>query len=254
MTPARRRPAALAIAAFALVSSCAGAEARDADASAGVSAPVVVVEPSASTTTTTTADDDGVAPTATATTPPTTAAPVPITSTPTTSPPTTTPQAVERSGADVGPENAVGDPIGIRIPSLEVDSPIVPTGVNPDGTVAVPPSADVAGWFEPGPRPGEPGPSVVMAHVDSARTGPGVFYRLREIQPGAVVSIDTADGSVDFVVDRTEQHAKVEFPTNDVYGAVPGRQLRLVTCGGEFDRSARSYYDNIIVYLNRIES
>ena len=208
----------------------------------------------ADTTVATTAPASDLAPSATATPTVTTTVTTAATtgSTATATPVNPPPVAVERSGADVDSIADVGDPVGIRIPTLEVDSPIVATGVHEDGTVAVPPSADVAGWFDLGPRPGERGPAVVMAHVDSAHTGPGVFYRLREIQAGAVVTIVTTTGPVDFVVRRVEQHAKVEFPTDDVYGPVPGAELRLVTCGGGFDRSVRSYDDNIIVYLVRV--
>lgn len=246
----RLRPAA-AVAPIALVlalSSCGG------DPLTTSSAPRSIAAESTSPTTTTPPIASTSAP-ATTTSSSTTAAPAARAPVPTTTaPPPSTLPVVERSGADVGPTTVVGDPVGIRIPSLDVDSPIVPTGVNPDGSVAVPSSADVAGWFEPGPRPGERGPSVVMAHVDSARTGPGVFFRLRDIRAGALVSIDTTEGEIDFVVERIEQHAKDEFPTDDVYGPVPAAELRLVTCGGEFDRSVRSYDDNIVVYLKRATS
>lgn len=154
-----------------------------------------------------------------------------------------------RSGADAGTTTPVGHPLAIRIPSLDIDSVLAPTGVHEDGTIEVPPDANVAGWFEGGPRPGERGPALIMGHVDSARTGPGVFYRLRDMQVGDVAIVDTMQGEHRFVVEAIEQHKKTEFPTEEVYGPVPGPALRLVTCGGEFDRSVRSYYDNIIVYL-----
>jgi hypothetical protein len=163
-------------------------------------------------------------------------------------PPTTSIAPVERPGAEAVAAT-VADPVAIHIPSIGVDSALVSTGVLDDGTVAVPPDANIAGWFNGGPRPGERGPAVIMGHVDSARTGPGVFYRLRDIVIGDIVTIDTPDGPIEFVVERVEQHPKLEFPTGAVYGPTPGPTLRLVTCGGSFDRSVRSYYDNIIVFL-----
>ena len=259
MIALRRAVLLAAIGALSLTACGASTPGDGSGASADAAATVVADAADGSTTLPTT------------TTPSTTVATPPVTRVPTTSPTTspdvtttisdatttmpstttTVPATVERSGAGVGPTDTVGDPLGIRIASLGVDSPIVATGLHDDGTVAVPPSADVAGWFDQGPRPGQRGPAVVMAHVDSASTGPGVFYRLRDIQVGAIVTIDTADGPIDFVTERIEQHPKIEFPTDDVYGPVPRRELRLVTCGGEFDRSVRSYYDNIIVYLVR---
>ncbi|MCW2614562.1 MAG: hypothetical protein JWN08_1556 [Frankiales bacterium] len=56
----------------------------------------------------------------------------------------------------------------------------------------------------------------------------------------------TADGAVrTYVVERVEQHAKDAFPTFDV---VTGDGLRLVTCGGDVDRRAGSYRDDLVVY------
>jgi hypothetical protein len=33
-----------------------------------------------------------------------------------------------------------------------------------------------------------------------------------------------------------------------VFGATPDAELRLVTCGGAFDRAARSYVDDVVVF------
>ena len=41
------------------------------------------------------------------------------------------------------------------------------------------------------------------------------------------------------------------FPTLDVYGDTAGPELRLITCGGPFDASARSYVDNIVVFARQ---
>lgn len=155
------------------------------------------------------------------------------------------------SGANVNVV-AVGEPRAIRIPSLGIASSLVPLGIAADGTAEVPSTADQAGWFAGGPRPGETGAAVVLGHVDS-QDGPGVFARLRDIRPGAPVVIESGDGDaateVTFVVSRIEQVAKDRFPSKAVYGAVPEAALRLVTCGGSFDRTSGHYRDNVIVYL-----
>jgi sortase (surface protein transpeptidase) len=89
---------------------------------------------------------------------------------------------------------------------------------------------------------------VVLGHVDSRR-GPAVFYRLRELRRGDQITVTRADGStVRFVVQRTEQTLKRRFPTDDVYYPTLRPGLRLVTCGGEFDRRIHHYKSNIIVY------
>lgn len=139
-------------------------------------------------------------------------------------------------------------PIGIRIPVISVDADMIPLGIRDDGSIEVPADFSRTGWWADGPEPGETGPSVVLGHVDS-RTGPAVFYSLTDLAPGDEVIIDRADGSsVTYRVDRIEQHSKDRFPTQAVYGDTPDPELRLVTCGGDFDRSERSYRDNIVVF------
>jgi sortase (surface protein transpeptidase) len=141
-------------------------------------------------------------------------------------------------------------PVRIDIPSIGVSSALDRLGRAPDGTVETPPLSrgGVAGWYEPGPRPGDPGSAVILGHVDSTR-GPAVFYRLRELRRGDEVRVGRADGStVRFVVQRTEQTLKRRFPTDDVYYPTWRPGLRLVTCGGVFDASWGHYLSNIIVY------
>lgn len=139
-------------------------------------------------------------------------------------------------------------PVGIRIPSIGVDASMIPLGLRPDRSIEVPQDFAQAGWWADGPEPGEPGPAVILGHVDS-RSGPAVFFDLRNLESGDKVVIDRADGtSVTYRVDRLEQHPKDEFPTDAVYGPTSDAQLRLVTCGGDFDRSVRHYVDNIVVF------
>jgi sortase (surface protein transpeptidase) len=141
-------------------------------------------------------------------------------------------------------------PVRIDIPRIGVASSLLRLGREPDGTVATPPlrRAAVAGWYALGPRPGDPGSAVILGHVDSKR-GPAVFFRLRELRRGDEVRVRRADGSlVRFVVERTEQFPKQRFPTDDVYYPTLTPGLRLVTCGGLFDRRSGHYRSNIIVF------
>jgi len=105
-----------------------------------------------------------------------------------------------------------------------------------------------AGWYADGVLPGDRGPAIVVGHVDSAVDGPAVFFRLRELRVGDAVMVRQGNGAVlRYVVDATQSFPKREFPTELVYGPSPLAQLRLITCGGDFDSGARSYLDNLIV-------
>jgi hypothetical protein len=139
-------------------------------------------------------------------------------------------------------------PVRLTIPKINVASSLDRLGRAPDGTVEVPSRWQVAGWYAPGPRPGDPGSAVILGHVDS-RSGPAVFYRLRELRPGDEILITRADRSkLRFVVQRTEQYDKLRFPTDEVYYPTLTSTLRLVTCGGQFDHRTGHYRSNIIVF------
>jgi sortase family protein len=139
-------------------------------------------------------------------------------------------------------------PARLEIPAIGVSTPLVRLGRLPDGTIEVPHAWDKAGWYDQGPRPGQPGPAVLLGHVDSKK-GPAVFYRLRDLRPGDIVRVGLTNGrTLVFRVQRTERYPKDKFPTEAVYFPTLDRELRLITCGGDFDYAKGSYVDNIVVY------
>ena len=142
----------------------------------------------------------------------------------------------------------VAQPVRLRIPALKVDAKIERLGLQRDGTIAVPATTDIAGWYEYGPRPGQPGPAVILGHVDS-QAGPGIFIDLYRVRPGTTVRVDRSDGSsATFTITQVKKVPKVQFPTDLVYAPTLDPTLRLVTCGGSFDRARRSYRDNVIAF------
>ncbi len=139
-------------------------------------------------------------------------------------------------------------PVRLRISKLQLTTSLERLGRAPDGTVQVPNRPDLAGWYAPGPRPGDPGSAVILGHVDDHHA-PAVFYRLRELRAGDRLTITRADGSaVRFVVQRTQQYPKDRFPTDEVYYPTLRSTLRLITCGGQFDPTTGHYQSNIIVF------
>jgi hypothetical protein len=139
-------------------------------------------------------------------------------------------------------------PVRLQIPAINVSTSLVKLGRLPDGSLEVPKDWDTAGWYDKGPRPGQPGPAVILGHVDS-KTGPAVFYQLRALRPGDTVRVGLADGRMlVFRVQRVQRYPKDKFPTEAVYFPTLNRELRLITCGGEFDYAAGSYRDNIVAY------
>jgi LPXTG-site transpeptidase (sortase) family protein len=148
-----------------------------------------------------------------------------------------------------GDSNPAGiRPLRVEIPSIGVDAPIEGIALNAAGELAPPVLAPDAGWYAGSSLPGAIGPSVIAGHVDSL-TGPAVFARLRELTPGDTVEVSRSDGrTVRFRVTQVAQYRKDRFPTAAVYGPTPAGALRLITCGGSYDRRGAGYPDNVVVY------
>jgi len=139
-------------------------------------------------------------------------------------------------------------PVSLVIPAIGVRTRLIRLGLSRAGTLQVPGSTAVAGWYDGSPRPGAIGSSVIAGHVDSY-AGPGVFFELRELRPGDRVYVRRADGTLAvFTVTSIRRYLKDRFPTAAVYGPAPGAQLRLITCGGTFDYATRTYLANVVVY------
>ena len=154
------------------------------------------------------------------------------------------------SASAPSPPKTPATPVWIRIDAIGASAPVDPLGLNADGTLEVPKDYARAGYYTGRSLPGEVGPAIIAAHVDS-KTGPAVFHRLRDLKPGDEVVVTRADDSeVVFAVDGLEQHPKSAFPTKAVYDPTPGATLRLITCGGTFNEASGHYRDNLIAFAH----
>ncbi|RRR99145.1 class F sortase [Glycomyces terrestris] len=157
---------------------------------------------------------------------------------------------------------AVADPAGgdwldrsaptrVDIDRIGVHAPLAPLGLDYRGDFEVPRMwrPHEAGWFEPGPAPGEFGPAVLMGHVDTERSGPAVFFAVRRLEEGDAIEVTREDGLiVSYEVTAVESFPKRRLPYEDVFGVEPEPVLRLITCGGEFDRRTGDYTENVVVF------
>lgn len=150
--------------------------------------------------------------------------------------------------ADPAPRpDVVQDPARVRIPAIGVDAEVVHLGTTAEGALDVPSDPGVTGWWADGVRPGRHGPAVIAGHVDWT-DGPAVFFRLGELRPGDVVEVEGRDGHrLTFTVVEILEVPKEEFPTATVYGPTERPTLRLITCGGPFDRAGGHYLHNVVV-------
>jgi LPXTG-site transpeptidase (sortase) family protein len=145
-------------------------------------------------------------------------------------------------------------PVSISIASLDVASaPVVHVGVEDNGFMEVP-GADAVGWYRFNPKPGQEGSSVLAAHISYNGT-PGVFRYLSEVDVGDRVVVGFEDGSRSvFEIVEVAQYDKQELPLDRVFAKTGDPTLTLITCGGDFNRTLRSYEDNFVAYAVPIET
>jgi hypothetical protein len=146
-------------------------------------------------------------------------------------------------------------PLSLAIPRIGVRAKIIPLGLRPDGSPAVPPLTTpfVTSWYDLGPTPGAPGAAVIFGHVDSAAVGPAVFYNLGRLRTGDRVDVTLADRrTAVFRVYGARLYPKTDFPSQGVYGYTRWPTLRLVTCGGEFDRRTGQYLGSVVVFAEYV--
>jgi hypothetical protein len=150
----------------------------------------------------------------------------------------------------------VASPVSLTIPLIGVKTNLITLGLAVGGSMQVPVSTSVAGWYTGSPRPGAVGSSIIVGHVDGrvdSTEARGVFFRLNTLKAGDDVFVKRADGTTaEFRVTEVQTYLKDHFPTQTVYGPTPDAELRLITCGGAFDSVTRHYLSNIVVYAIQV--
>ena len=147
-------------------------------------------------------------------------------------------------------------PVAVAIPAIGVRARIIPLGLDSSGGMAVP-SLDtpfLTSWYDLGSAPGQAGPAVLLGHVDSAKAGPAVYYRLGDLRPGDLrpgdlVYVRRSDRrTAVFRVQSVSMYSEQDFPAGKLYAFTPQPTLRLITCGGTFDDQTHLYLDRIVAF------
>ncbi|MFJ8053392.1 class F sortase [Streptomyces luteogriseus] len=139
----------------------------------------------------------------------------------------------------------------LLIPYLRLDAPVMDLGLDRDRRLTAPPDDDprLVGWYRHGASPGEQGTAVAVGHLDTD-SGPAVFAGLPELKRGRIVKARRADGRIAvYTVDKIKSYEKAHFPSQEVYGARGRPELRLITCGGSYDRR-KGYSGNVVVFAH----
>jgi hypothetical protein len=176
-------------------------------------------------------------------------------STSTSPPSTTTTVPLSPLAASVGqpvsvlptPPVATAEPVRLSVGAIDVDVPVRPVGVAADGQLEIPDETEV-GWYRLGSGPGAPGATVIAGHVNWNRVD-GPFVRLRDLEPGASITVALADGTTrSYTVTERQQYAKTALPADRIWTTEGPEVLVLITCGGAFNPEIRRYRDNIVTF------
>ncbi|MFE7752985.1 class F sortase [Streptomyces sp. NPDC057428] len=142
-------------------------------------------------------------------------------------------------------------PLKVAIPAIFIEAPVTGLALDSKGRLGAPPLTrpKLVGWFRKGPSPGEAGTALLVGHRDTA-TGPAIFLNLNVLRRGDTVKVTRADRrTAVFTVDKVKTYTKDNFPDEQVYGPTGRPELRLLTCGGRFDKK-NGYSANVVVFAH----
>ena len=146
-------------------------------------------------------------------------------------------------------EPGVAQPGHLAIPAIDVETRVVPVGLDESRGVAVPDDIRLVGWWKLGVPPGAgQGSAVLVGHRDGVEQGRGVFYGLGALTVGdRVIVTDDAGRPREFRVSAREYIRKRALPVEELFAVDGPPRLTLISCGGPYVRSQGGYQDNLVV-------
>lgn len=139
-------------------------------------------------------------------------------------------------------------PERLKVPALNLSMRILATTVDGTGLMALPAKPSELGWYAYGPAPGSRhGTAVLAGHVDSARYGTGPLVGLASLRRGDPLTVSTATGSVRYEVVAVQRISKRALNPAEVFDRQGEPLLRIITCGGTYDRDRGGYQDNVVL-------
>lgn len=139
-------------------------------------------------------------------------------------------------------------PARLTVPRLDIDAPVIPTGVAADGQAEIPEDIRRVGWYRYGPPAGaSAGSTVIVGHVDSFDQGKGALYPLRQAREGDRILVASASGDLEYRVTSVVRYDKVGLPVTDLFRRDGAPVLTVITCGGPYNRSLGGYQQNLVV-------
>ncbi len=146
-------------------------------------------------------------------------------------------------------------PTRLVIPRLYIDAPVITMGLDANRSPEVPDRPDQVAWYDFRAAPGQSSNAIFSGHVDwQTRSGqpiPGVFYRLRELEIGDVVTITLEDGAT--LTYRVTGNVATKYDDPNIVKAMNPTVrdvITIITCGGTWLKDNREKYGG--VYSHRV--
>jgi hypothetical protein len=154
------------------------------------------------------------------------------------------------------------EPASVDIPKINAHSTLEPLGLDAHNALATPDlkrplqayyycivDQDPGKICSSGVLPGQPGPAVILAHIDGNKQK-GLFHDLGRLTIGDTATVTLKDGTVlTFQTYKVLDPAKTEFPTQVVYQATNVPEVRFISCDGPFVGGSAGYKNNRIVFM-----
>ncbi len=144
-------------------------------------------------------------------------------------------------------------PRRIILPSIKTTAFVQAVGKTKTNEVAVPSNVNYTGWYVNGPKPGESGVSLIDGHVSGRNTG-GVFKNLSKVKAGDEFSVELGDRTLKKFAVVSVTTYSIKDVNAHLFTPVKGvkKQLNLITCGGTYDKSAKTFDKRILVVSKAI--
>ncbi len=95
--------------------------------------------------------------------------------------------------------------------------------------------------------------AAFSGHVDWHTGVTGVFWRLREVQPGdSVHVVGQGGGEIAYTVETSRVYPAKDAPIAEIVGPKSGQQITILTCEGVFNRSSGEYNQRRAVFGRRV--
>ena len=154
---------------------------------------------------------------------------------------------ITRQSATVMSQQKISGPVGLKRDSKG-------NLVLREGRIVLEPPDSYVAWYHEGawPKPGFPGPSVLVAHINH-NGAHGAFWDLQAAKPGDRVRVSYSSGdTVTFIITAVERTKKLLLPGDKIWNATKLPVLRLVTCDPVTDFQNGHYLGNVLVFADQL--